>query len=181
MSWYEISSRMHSNPTDGSEFNNKVKVEGHPKISRTTCDYCGKEVLCVWDDNNKSQWWPYLGNQARKPNVYKYSPIIQAIRKHFGVEGKVWDEEHGNNLMNLHAVAHSEPNDWSKRAHPNGLKILCSSCFQKTYDRVKVKGNNGIMYSLSVIPERGETIESVMKSLDIKGVVVGKGAINNYD
>ena len=172
MSWYDLSHRMHDNPTDGSEFNDGEPVYGHPKISRTKCDYCGCEVLCVWDDHNKNQWWPYLGNQARKPNTYKYSEVIQAMREHFGVLGEVWDEDHGNNLMNLHARCHSTPNDWSKRAHPNSLRILCPKCFQKTYKRVKVMGDNGIEYQLSVLEERGETVESVMKDLDIKGKVM---------
>lgn len=173
MSWYELSKRMHQNPINGfNEFNNGNPIDGNPHISKTYCDYCEKEVLCVWDDYNKNQYWPYLGNQARKPNTYKYSDIIQKMRNHFNVVGKVWDEEHGNNLMNLHARCHSTPNDWSKRAHPNSLRILCSSCFQKTYKRIKVLGDNGIEYQLTVLPERGETIESVMKELNIKGKIL---------
>ena len=175
MSWYELSKRMHADPTDGTEYSNGKKIEYNPKISKTQCDYCGEEVLCVWDDYNKNQYWPYLGNAARKPNTYKYSDIIQTMREYFGVSGKVWDEEHGNNLMNLHARCHSTPNDWSKRAHPNSLRILCPKCFQKTYKRVKVLGDNGIEYQLTVLPERGETVESVMKELDIKGKVIDKG------
>lgn len=180
MSWSEIYSRMKSNPTNGSEFNNGEPVEGNPAISRTVCDYCGCEVLCIWDDHNKNSWWPYLGNQARKPNTYKYSPIIQAMRRYFDAEGAIWTQEKGNNLMNLHARAHCEPEDWSKRGHPNGVKILCSRCFQKTYNRTRVLGNNGTLYALTVIPERGETIESVMQDLGIEGKVVGTGAITNY-
>lgn len=179
MAWIDINRRMHSNTTDGSEFNNGQKINDRPIIGHTNCDYCGKEVLCIWDDNNSNHWFPFLGNQARKPNVYKYSPIIQMMRKYFNVENKVWDEQHGNNLMNLHARCHCYPENWSKRAHPNGLAILCNSCFQKTYNRIKVKGDDGYEYALSVLPD--ETVEQVMKELDITGTVIGKGAINDYD
>lgn len=183
MSWTEVYDRMNNkNITDGSEYNNGQKIEGNPKISHTTCDYCGKEVLCVRDDYSSSKWYGYLGNQARRPNCYKYSPIIQTMRKYFNSENIVWDEEHGNNLMNLHARCHCEPEDWSKRAHKNGIKILCPTCFQKTYNRIKVKSYDGIhTYALSVVEELGETVESVMKDLDIKGTVIGKGGIPNYD
>lgn len=176
-SWSSTYNKMKNNTTDGSEFNNGQKVDGNPKIGHTTCEYCGREVLCIWDDYNRSNWFPYLGNQSRKPNVYKYSPIIQIMRKFYHAENKAWTN---NPLMNLHARCHCEPEDWSKRAHPNGIKVLCCDCFQKTYNRIKVLGDNGITYSLSVVPERGETIESVMSDLDIKGKIIGKGAIKNY-
>lgn len=170
MAWGDIFNRMHQNPNDGSIWNNNIPIGDDTKISKTKCDYCGKEVLCIWDKHNSDNWYPYLGNQARKPTSYKYSKAIQILRKYFNVEGKVWNEENGNNLMNLHARAHSKPNDWSKRAHPNGLKILCNSCFQKTYRRINVLGDNGILYQLSVMP--WETIEGVMNDLSIKGKVL---------
>lgn len=185
MSWHEAYSNMHNNISDGTEFcKTKEDIilvkESKTQIGHCKCEYCGKDLLAIWDNNNKQSWYPYLGNQARKFNTYSYSPIINIMRKYYNVENKVWDEDHGNNLMNLHARAHSKPNNWAKRAHPNGIKILCNNCFQKTYQRIKVQGNDGYLYSLSVLPDRGETIQSVMKDLDITGTVIGKGAINNY-
>lgn len=177
-SWSEVSSKIHNYSSHGEIFNNGEPIPGC-NIAETTCEYCGRTVLAVWD-KGISSWYPYLGNQAVKANVYRASPIIQAMRKYYHVEGEPWTIEKGNNLLNIHARAHSDPNDWSKRAHPNGIKILCNQCFQKTYNRIKVLGNNGIMYSLSVIPSRGETIYSVMEDLGIQGKVIGKGAINNY-
>lgn len=180
MNWETFVKRMNSRPTDGSEFNNGIIIPGNPKVGHTTCDYCGCEVLCIWDDHNKDMWWPYLGNQACRPMSYKYSPIIQTMRKFYGVEGITWDQDHGNLLMNSHARAHCQPEDWSKRAHSKGVKILCSKCFRLTYNRIKVLGDNGITYALSVVPSRGETIESVMEDLEIKGKIIGRGGISNY-
>lgn len=170
---------MKQNPTDGTEFglDSEISLENNVKISRTHCEYCENEILAVWDNHNTSNWWPYLGNQARKPKTYFYSPIIQKMREYYNVVGEVWD----NPLLNVHARCHSTPTNWSKRASDASIRILCNSCFQKTYKRIKVQGNDGILYSLSVLEERGETIESVMKDLDIQGEIVGKGGIIDYD
>lgn len=167
MSWYEISKRMTEELTDGTEFciDDKEKEEVkkvHTKIGHTYCDYCGKDVICIWDDYNKDNWYGYLGNQAQIPRNYTYSPIINILRK----------TPYMNSIYNLHSRCHTKPNDWSKRAHKNALRILCTECFKKTYKRVKVKSNDGILCEISVLPERGETIESVMDDLDIKGEIL---------
>jgi len=181
MGYYEIMDRMKSNLIDPKQFNNGNEIDGNPQIAETICDYCGAKIYAVWDDNNKKNWWPYLGNQVRKPNSYKYSPIINAMRSYYNVEGTVWTEELGNNLLNVHARCHSEPTNWSKRCSDASIRLLCNKCFQKTYQRTKIQGNDGITYAISVLPERGETIESVMKDLGITGKVLGKGGIIDYD
>lgn len=170
--------RMKNNLTDGSEFGEKIDGV---KIGHTNCDYCGCEVIAVWDENNIKNYWPYLGNQFVKPNVYKGSKIAQRIRNNYNCQNKVFRQENGNNLLNVHARCHSSPTDWSRRASKESIRLLCNSCFQKTYNRIKVKGDNSILYALSVLPDRGETIESVMKDLNISGKVLGKGGIVDYD
>ena len=191
MSYYSIMQRMKENPTDGTEYGltKEESLEEHVLIGHTKCDYCGKEILYVWDKNVELQYWPFLGNQARKPNTYKYSKIIQAMRKFFNCENEVWTEEKGNTLGNNHARVHSSKKDNPKRWSDNSIRLLCSGCFQKTYNRIKVIGageDEGIEYALSVIPERGETIESVMKDNNITGKIIdnskrGSYAIKDYD
>lgn len=186
MAYYEFMQRMKNDPTDGSEFNNGKKFDEAERvlIGHTQCDYCGKEILAVWDKNVDKQYWPFLGNQARKPNTYKYSQIIQAMRKFYNVTGLVWDEEHGNNLVNVHARCHSSVSSNPKRWCDASIRLLCPSCFQKTYNRIKVIGTGadaGIEYALSVVESRGETIKSVMKDLGITGKIVGKGGIEDYE
>lgn len=184
--------RMKEDSTDGTEYLCCIEDDGEREkvlqelieaktiIGHTKCDYCGCEVLGVWDNSNINNWWPYLGNQARRPKIYQYSPIIRLMRKYFKVEGMVWSQELGNNLINVHARAHSEPTNWSIRASSASIRILCPSCFQKTYDRTKIQGDDGYTYAISIIPERGETAESVMKDLGITGKIIGKGAIREY-
>ena len=170
MSWYELSKRMHQNPTNGfDEFNNGNPIDGNPHISKTCCDYCGKEVLCVWDDYNSDKWFPYLGNMAKKVNTYKYSPIINIMKKYDNSLNKVWH----NDLLNVHARIHSR--DWGLRCKEGSIKILCNDCFQKTYNRIQVRLNNGSIIAVSVVEDMGETIKSVMEELNIKGEVIGKG------
>lgn len=176
--YYNTMNRMKENPTNGSEFGIIVP---NVSIGHTTCDYCGKEVIAVWDEHNHKNYWPYLGNQSRKPNTYRYSLIINAIRKYYAVEGTIWTDEKGNNLLNVHARAHSDPTNWSVRASKESIRLLCNSCFQKTYQRIKVLGNDGITYSLSVVKDRDETIESVMSDLGVLGTILGKGGIVDYD
>ena len=179
MSYSDTLRRMKKNPTHGEEFNHGEPIEG-VLIGHDHCDYCGCDIIGVWDEHNIHQWFPYLGNQCRKPNVYQYSRVIQAMREHFDVLGKVWNEDDGNNLLNVHARAHSEPTNWSVRASTASIRLLCNKCFQKTYKRVKIQSPDGILYAISVLPERGESIKSVCKDLGITGEVVGKGAINDY-
>lgn len=174
--------RMKSKATDGSEFNNGLKIEGEDVIiGHTNCDYCNSEILGVWDKNNINEPVPYLGNQARRPNTYKYSKIISMMRNHFGCNGEVWNEENGNNLLNSHARLHSDSNEnFERRVSDDSSRLLCNKCFQKTYNRIKILGNDNITYAISVIEDRGETTESVMRDLNIEGVVLGKGGISDY-
>lgn len=191
MSYYDIMNRMKENPTDGTEYGltREESIKEHVLIGHTKCDYCGKEIIYVWDKNVENQYWPFLGNQARKLNTYKYSKIIQLMRKFFNCEDKVWDEEHGNNLGNNHARVHSSKANNPKRWSDQSIRLLCNSCFQKTYKRVKVIGtgnDEGIEYALSVLPDRGETVESVMKDNNITGIIIdnskrGNYAIKDYD
>ncbi len=102
------------------------------------------------------------------------------MRKYFNAEDVVWGQENGNNLLNVHARAHSDPTNWAVRASSASIRILCSNCFQKTYNRIRVLGDDGITYAISVIPERDETVESVMEDLGITGKVLGKGAVREY-
>ena len=170
---------MKENPTDGSEYCNGI-VLPNTVVGHTQCQYCKREVLGVWDKHNLNGWNPYLGNQARRPNTYVYSSIIQCMRKHFGVEGKVWTDEMGNNLLNVHARVHSQPTNWLVRGSHASVRILCNKCFQKTYQRVKIMGDDGILYAISVLQEREETVHSVMLELGISGKLVGKGGIVDY-
>lgn len=142
------------------------------------CDYCGKEILAIWDDFNTNNYWPYLGVQSKRLNSYTYSPIIQIIRKNYELKSLDWKD---NNLLNLHTRVHSDSGNMSIRMSENALRFLCNSCFQKTYQRIKVQGDDGILYSLSVLQDRNETIESVMSDLGITGKVIGKGGIVDYD
>lgn len=155
---------MRSNPTDGSEYNNGITIPG-VLIGHTNCDYCEKKIIAVWDEHNKGKWWPYLGNQARKPKVYVYSEIIQAMRSYYGKNGVTWN----NNLLNVHARAHTFPKDYGIIAHGNGIRLLCNVCFQLTYRRVKIIPTDrpGYRYEISVLPSRGETLEIVTKDLGI--------------
>lgn len=179
MSYSNALLKMKGNPTYGEEFNHGNPMDG-VLIGHTKCEYCDCEILGVWDEHNMNHWWPYLGNQCRKPNVYRYSRIIQAMKEHFDALNKVWTEENGNNLLNVHARAHSEPTDWSVRASSASIRLLCNRCFQMTYKRVQIKSPNGIIYAISVLPQRGETVESVCNDLGIKGEIIGNGAINDY-
>lgn len=169
--WGQISTRMRSrNVTDGSEYNDGKPIDNNPRISHTHCDYCRRDVLGVWDDYNKDKWYPYLGNQARKPRTYGFSPIIRSMREFYGVTGQVWgnDPSAPNELLNLHARIHTYPNNWQLRAHPRSLKILCNECFQKTYKRVKLLvPDRGIRVEVSVMPEFGETVQSVCEEIGI--------------
>ena len=181
MSYNNIMLRMKSNLTDGSEYNNGEFIEDGINIAHTNCDYCDKKIIAVWDKDNKMNWWPYLGHQSRRPNTYKYSNIINLIRKFHNVEGVVFRDEDGNNLLNVHARCHSNPTNWSKRVSSASIRLLCNKCFQKTYKRILIKGEDGFEYSLSILPERNETIESVMKEFNITGSILGKGGIIDYD
>ena len=156
MSWYEISSRMNENVTDGTEYciNDEEKeevIKAKTRVGHCNCDYCGKEVLVIFD-KNKDDWYGFLGNQAIIDRNYRYSPIIQILRK-----GPVI-----NRLYNLHARIHCK--DWSIRCKSGSLKILCNECFMKTYNRYQVI-YKGKLCAVSVVKDRGETIEGVLDEL----------------
>lgn len=183
------------NETDGSEFVDKLLESGqidpskaaelkqelakaNTSVSRLKCERCGKEILSVFDRYNRDQWWGYLGNQASKVNVYRYSPIIKVLRMLAGVvdpmdENMVyfntWPD---NRLYNVHARIHTWPvRDYRWICKPNSIWMLCNDCFRKTYRRVKVYENegaglfgNGVQrLEVSVVPELGETVEGVLK------------------
>lgn len=180
MSYNYTLNKMKENITDGTEFGGDDISNEEVSIGHLKCDYCGCDIIAVWDKFNKNKYWPYVGNQARIPKNYKYSKIIQNIRKFYKKENQVFRQKDGNNLLNLHARCHSSvyynPKRWSKES----IRFLCNDCFQKTYNRIKIKGKNedeGIEYSISVIPDRGETIESVLKDLNIEGEIIGKGSL----
>lgn len=193
MSYRDIMDRMKENPTDGSEFIDdslsEVEKEEIKKklkedavlIGHTKCDYCNRNIIGVWDKHVNNQYWPFLGVQSKRANSYKYSYIMNLIKEHYVRNNKDWKE---NNLLNNHARCHSSISSNPKRWSDASIRILCNDCFQKTYNRIKVKGtgnDKGIDYALSVLTERGETIESVMKDLNITGIVLGKGGIVDYD
>ena len=148
------------------------------EVYTTNCEYCNKEIYAIWDENNKNNWWPYPGNSTKSSNAFKYSDIIQYMKKNDNSISKTWLE---CPLMNINARCHSNPTNPSKRFSPESVKFLCNSCFRLTFNRIQVKGNDGILYSLSVVESLDETIESVMKDLDIQGQVLGKGSISDYE
>lgn len=144
-------------------------VRTHGTVGKMLCDYCGKEVLVVRDDYCSSQWWGYLGNQATKPRTYMASPLIRAMRMLDGAVGRVWPE---NRLYNVHARIHTSPvKEYGLICSDDSLQMLCNDCFRKTYRRVKIYPQEGYhpwknveRLEITVIPERGETVESVLRS-----------------
>ena len=93
------------------------------------------------------------------------------MRKNYELKGLYWKD---NNLLNSNTKVHSDSVDTSIRMNENTLKFLCNDCFQKTYNRIQVKGDNEILYALSVVEDRCETIESVMEDLNIHVETIGK-------
>lgn len=168
--------------TDGLEFcktdNEKIAVKNlYTEVYYCHCDYCNREILAVWDGYNSDNYWPYLGNMSKRRNTYKYSPIIEVLRKRYIEEGKDWKD---NNLINSHTRVHSDKYDLRRRMADNSMRLLCNECFQKTYKRTLVDGDDGNQYAISVLEDREETIESVMKELGINGKIIGKGSIKDY-
>lgn len=153
-----------------------VRLDGNPKIGICNCDYCGKEIDAIWDDYCKNNWC-YFGVQAIKPNVYKYSPVIQYLRKINNSLGQSWNN--GNNLLNSHTRIHCEPSNYDVNIKTqNAIKVLCNECFKKTYNRVKIELSNGFLYSISILET--ENVEDVLKELNIRGNIIGKGSIHEY-
>lgn len=148
------------------------------EVYTTNCEYCNKKIYAIWDENNKNNWWPYPGNSAKSSNAFKYSDIIQYMKKNDNAIGRTWLE---CPLMNINARCHSNPTNPSKRFSTASVRFLCNSCFRLTFNRIQVKGDDGILYSLSVVESLDETVESVMKDLDITGQILGKGGISDYE
>ena len=179
--------------TDGSEL--EVKEPG-VQIAHTTCDYCGKEVIGVWDDHIKSsRGLPYQGHQAIYPKPYKFAykgPVIAAIRARYGIGEKDWFTKE-NNLLNVCGKVHIlvfKGGKWNIRTDlsyesPDATRILCNECFEKANKaRVAVMGEDGLIYSVSVMADKEETIEEndgkvkvklwgTDKPLQIEGSVIG--------
>lgn len=147
-------------------------IDAKTKVEKCHCEYCGREVLSVFDRFSNNKWWGYLGNQSIRPGCYGYSPVIRALRILYGHPEGTWSN---SPLYNVHARVHSKPGrDYSVIARPGSLKILCNECFRKTYRRVKVFQRPGERLwspsvshvEVSVLPERGETVQSVLKDLN---------------
>ena len=167
--------------TNGEEFTSGI-ILPDVKIGHIKCDYCGKELIAVFDEYNKNDYCCYLGCQAVSRYHYKYSKILNFIKKYYGInEEENWTD---NPLVNIHTRIHSNPTRWDLRASDKSLRFLCNDCFKLTYNRIKVKSvylNKEIIHSLSVVDSRNETIESVMQDLEISGEILGKGRIEDYD
>lgn len=172
MSWGTIHKAIHSNITDGSEYTDNKLIIPNVEIAHAKCDYCGQEILAVWDEHNKNKWYPYLGNQAAIGKNYSYSEILKAMKKFNGL--MPLDNWKYNPLVNIHARVHCK--DWSIRCTEGSLKLLCNHCFYETYNRIQVELNDGQLCAISVAKSRGETIMSVMDELHLKGRILGKGA-----
>lgn len=167
--------------TDGSELG--IDTPGI-QIAHTVCDYCGKEVIGVWDDYIKSsRGLPYQGWVARTPrsgsknNRHPYKArTIAEIKAHYGIGEEEWFTE-DNNLLNVcgkvHILAFNGEN-WELRPDlsyesPDTTRILCNDCFEKANDcRVALMGTKGLMYSVSVVADKGETIEENYGKVKVK-------------
>ena len=179
--------------TDGSEL--EIKEPG-VQIAHTTCDYCGKEVIGVWDDRIKSsRGLPYQGHQAKYPKAYPYAykgSTIAAIKAHYHLGEDDWFIKE-NNLLNVcgkvHILAFAD-GEWRLRLdlaceEPGSTRVLCNECFKDANAaRVAIMESDGLMYSVSVMADKGETIEEndgkvtiklwgTDKPLQIEGTVIG--------
>lgn len=170
--------------TDGSEFcKNRNEIflvkSAFTEIYYLKCDYCGKEILAIWDGYNADEYWSYLGQQSKRQNTYSYSPIISILRKRYREDGLDWKN---NNLINSHTRIHSDSYNIESRMTDKAMRILCNDCFRKTYNRILVEDEKtGIKYALSVLEERGETVEDLIKEFNIQNQkIIGKGSIVDY-
>lgn len=179
MSRYTWADLRLKNATGGQEFNNGEPIPG-TLIAHLNCEYCGTDIISVFDEHNKKNWYPYLGKQVERSGVYEYSEAVQKIKSFYGVgDGEIFTQERGNNFMNCHARFHSQPNNWKYRASPQSIRMLCNNCFLKTYNRMKIEMEDGTIAALSVL--ENETVEQVAEDLGIKNYkVLGKGAVPNY-
>lgn len=170
--------------TDGSEFcKNRdelfVVKSAFTEIYYLKCDYCGKEILAIWDGYNSTDYAPYLGQQSKRRNSYNYSPMISILRKRYKEAELDWKE---NNLLNSHTRIHSDSYDIKIRMTDKAMRLLCNECFRKTYNRIIVQDEkSGINYALTILEEKGETIESLIQEFGIKNAIIkGKGSIVDY-
>lgn len=153
-------------------------LEVNTLIGYCDCQMCGRGIIAV-KDQLSAHGWCYFGLQVSKPNVYSYSPSIQTLRKYYGVQNQVWKN---NPLMNSFSRVHMIPGSWNhplkvdKRCH----MILCNECFAKTKHRELIEVENGLKYSISVVDEWGETLESLCNQLNIVGKYLGPGALKEY-
>ena len=180
MSKYSWSDLKNLNITDGSEYSGEP-IPG-VRISHLNCEYCGVDIIGVWDKHNIHKWYPYLGTQLERGNIYSYSKIILAIKEYYGIgQYDRFRQEDGNNLLNVHARFHSIPNKWHYRASKASTRMLCNNCFKETYNRWKIELPDGTIAALSVVRSRGETLMSVAEDLGIHDYkVIGRGAVDNY-
>lgn len=179
--------------TDGSELG--IDTPGI-QIAHTVCDYCGKKVIGVWDDYIKSsRGLPYQGWVARMPRSCKYAykgRTIAEIKAHYGIGEEEWFTEE-NNLLNVCGKVHIltfDGKNWKLRTDlsyesPANTRILCNNCFEEANAcRVAIMGTDGLMYSVSAMADKGETIEEndekvtvklwgYDKPLQIEGIVIG--------
>lgn len=179
--------------TDGAELE---IADPCVQIAHTTCDYCGGKVVGVWDDRIKStEGLPYQGNRAKYPKAYPYAykgSTIAAIKAHCHLGENDWFIKE-NNLLNVcgkvHILAFAD-GEWRLRPdlaceEPGSTRVLCNECFKNANAaRVAIMGSDGLMYSVSVMADKGETIEEndgkvtvklwgTDKPLQIEGSVIG--------
>ena len=179
--------------TDGAELE---IADPCVQITHTTCDYCGGKVIGVWDDHIKStKGLPYQGNQAKYPKAYPYAykgSTIAAIKAHYNLGENDWFIKE-NNLLNVcgkvHILAFAD-GEWRLRQdlaceEPGSARVVCNECFKNANAaRVAIMGSDGLMYSVSVMADKGETIEEndgkvtvklwgTDKPLQIEGSVIG--------
>ena len=173
--WME---KLFNDLTDGSELG--IDTPGI-QIAHTVCDYCGKEVIGVWDDHIKSsRGLPYQGWVARTPrsgsknNRYPYkSRTIAEIKAYYRIgEEDEFTITKGNNLLNVCGKVHIlafDGKNWKLRPDlsyesPANTRILCNKCFKETNDcRIAIMGTEGLMYSVSIRADMKEDIQEKNK------------------
>ena len=118
---------------------------------------------------------------GRKPwsqsHAYK-SPTIAAIRTHFNLGKEDWFTiAKGNNLLNVCGKVHIlnfKDEEWKLRADlsyesPASTRVLCNNCFDNANKaRVAVMGEDGLVYSASIVAQEGEAIEEDEGKVAIK-------------
>lgn len=167
-----------------NDFNldNRTKIQ-KSRVFKCKCDYCKKDIFIVFDDIISADGYSiYQGIQAQKNNIYKYSSIVNEIRKgnlNFSI----------NDLCNSHTRIHSDnKDDLDLRFSKLCFRRLCNKCFRKTFNRIKVLDKNtNITYAISLINDPGinknENIKDALeefKDIIKNPIILDKGSINNY-